>query len=163
MYPPFSNSNRGLVTVTIGNTVTKINDDFFSGQTNLTQISIGSSVSLIGSKAFYNCSSLFTIYSYNPIPPSGADNASFTNNQYLNAVVYVPKGSLAAYQAEDGWKNFWNIYEMDTSTGVDNIQTPDNVVEIARYSIDGKRLSAPQKGINIVEMSDGSRQKVLVK
>ena len=52
---------------------------------------------------------------------------------------------------------------MDTSTGVDNIQTPDNVVEVARCSIDGKPLSAPQKGINIVEMSDGSRQKVLVK
>lgn len=31
------------------------------------------------------------------------------------------------------------------------------------YSISGARLSAPQKGINIVKMSDGSVQKVLVK
>ena len=52
---------------------------------------------------------------------------------------------------------------MDTPTGVDNIQTADNVIEIARYSIDGKRLSAPQKGLNIVVMSDGSKRKVLVK
>ncbi len=36
------------------------------------------------------------------------------------------------------------------------------VHEVARYTLDGKRLSAPQKGINIVRMSDGSTRKVVV-
>lgn len=109
-------------------------------------------------------SNISTIYVLNPIPPTDFENVSFTTQQYLNTItVYVPKGSLAAYLSADGWRNFFNIKEMDTSTGVNNIQIADNVVEVARYSIDGKRLSAPQKGINIVEMSDGSRQKVLVK
>lgn len=31
------------------------------------------------------------------------------------------------------------------------------------YSLDGKQLSAPQKGINVVKMSDGTSKKVLVK
>lgn len=31
------------------------------------------------------------------------------------------------------------------------------------YSLDGKKLSAPQKGINVVKMSDGTSKKVLVK
>ena len=35
--------------------------------------------------------------------------------------------------------------------------------EPGSHEIDGKRLSAPQKGLNIVVMSDGSKRKVLVK
>lgn len=37
----------------------------------------------------------------------------FTNTQYLNCNVYVPRGSLSAYQSAEGWKNFWNIEEYD--------------------------------------------------
>ncbi len=36
-------------------------------------------------------------------------------------------------------------------------------VETARYSLDGVRLSAPQKGLNIVKMADGKTMKVVVK
>lgn len=35
--------------------------------------------------------------------------------------------------------------------------------EAARYTLDGRQISAPQHGINIVRMSDGSVRKVLVK
>lgn len=34
--------------------------------------------------------------------------------------------------------------------------------EIARYSIEGKMLSNPTKGINIIKMSDGTTRKVIV-
>lgn len=34
--------------------------------------------------------------------------------------------------------------------------------EVARYTVDGKKIVAPQKGINIVRMSDGSVRKVVV-
>lgn len=37
-----------------------------------------------------------------------------------------------------------------------------NVKEVARYSVDGTKLNAPVKGINIVKMSDGTTRKVLV-
>lgn len=37
------------------------------------------------------------------------------------------------------------------------------VYEVARFTVDGKRISAPQKGINIVRMSDGTTRKVVVK
>ncbi len=36
-------------------------------------------------------------------------------------------------------------------------------VEEARYSIDGKRLSKPERGLNILKMSDGSVKKIMVK
>ena len=48
------------------------------------------------------------------------------------------------------------------ATGIKNITT-NGAVEVARFSADGKRISAPQKGINIIRMSDGSTRKVVVK
>lgn len=39
----------------------------------------------------------------------------------------------------------------------------DKPVAVQYYSLDGKKLSAPQKGINVVKMSDGTSKKVLVK
>lgn len=39
----------------------------------------------------------------------------------------------------------------------------DKPVAMQYYSLDGKKLSTPQKGINVVKMSDGTSKKVLVK
>lgn len=51
-----------------------------------------------------------------------------------------------------------------SSSGVCGIMTEEvNVHEVARYSIDGKLLSAPAKGMNIIRFSDGSVKKVMVK
>lgn len=38
-----------------------------------------------------------------------------------------------------------------------------DATEVARYSVDGRRITSPEPGINIVEMSDGTTHKVLVK
>ena len=35
--------------------------------------------------------------------------------------------------------------------------------EVARYTIDGQRISVPEKGINIVKYSDGTARKEFVK
>ena len=44
----------------------------------------------------------------------------------------------------------------------DEIQAAE-AVETARYTLDGRRIDAPVKGINIVRYSDGSVRKVMVK
>lgn len=44
---------------------------------------------------------------------------------------------------------------------VDDVVAPD-VVEVARYTIDGTLIKNPQRGINIVKYSDGSVKKVIV-
>lgn len=49
------------------------------------------------------------------------------------------------------------------STGVEETVAGGDVREVARYSLDGRQLAAPQKGINIIRMSDGTTRKVLVK
>lgn len=50
-----------------------------------------------------------------------------------------------------------------TSTGIASVtQGQSNAVETARYTLDGRRLQAPQKGINLVKYSDGSVRKEIV-
>lgn len=49
------------------------------------------------------------------------------------------------------------------ATGITDTQTSADVREIARFTIDGKRISQPQRGINIVKYSDGTVKKVIVK
>lgn len=46
-------------------------------------------------------------------------------------------------------------------TGIDGITGDGKKTVTGYYSVDGRRLSAPQKGINIVEYSDGKRAKIL--
>lgn len=55
-----------------------------------------------------------------------------------------------------------------TPSGIENISCPRTpqqgaATEIARYTLDGRRIHAPQRGIYIIRMSDGSTRKVVVK
>ena len=49
------------------------------------------------------------------------------------------------------------------ATGITDTQTSADIREIARFTIDGKRINQPQRGINIVKYSDGTVKKVIVK
>ena len=98
-----------------------------------------------------------SIYSYveNPISSSGS---YFDSSNYTNATLYVPYGTKDKYLSTTGWKNFANIVEMD-ETAVKEVSA-SNTNE-AKYSIDGKQFSQPQKGLNILKMSDGTTRKVM--
>ena len=43
------------------------------------------------------------------------------------------------------------------------ISNNNDVKEVSRYSVNGQRLTAPTKGLNIVKYSDGSVRKEMVK
>jgi len=85
----------------------------------------------------------------------------FINTQYENTKLYVPTGTIELYKNASSWKSFKNISEFD-ATYIKSA-TNENVFEVARYNIKGKLISSPQKGVNIIKMSDGSIKKVLVK
>ena len=145
-----------LTEISLPNSVTTIGQFAFSDCDNLTEISLGKSVAEIGSGVLSRCENLTTIYSLNPTPPT-FESDEFTNKQYINMNVYVAKGSLAAYQTADIWKNFWNLQEYSTDTGIGNI-TFDGVQENKIYDLQGRKQDAPQHGINII-----NGKKVLVK
>lgn len=56
------------------------------------------------------------------------------------------------------------LYTTDpNATGINGVTTTESREVVARYTLDGQLLSAPQKGINIVKYADGRTAKVLVK
>ena len=71
-------------------------------------------------------------------------------------------GTYSDYLLSDFGDYFENIVEFE-ATGIDKTTTSTEVEEVARYSVNGQRLSAPTKGLNIVKYSDGSVKKVAVR
>ncbi len=64
----------------------------------------------------------------------------------------------------DGYVNNANMVKIGGSTtNIDNPISETNVTEASRYSTDGRQLSSPVKGLNIVKMSDGTARKVIVR
>lgn len=49
------------------------------------------------------------------------------------------------------------------STAVEEVEAATDAREVARFSVDGRQLSTPQPGLNIIRMSDGTSKKVWVK
>lgn len=70
------------------------------------KLDIGKSITTVPS---IDSSDLETIIIRNPTPPQAKE---FPNSVYLNAVLYVPPGSLSQFQKADVWKNFWTIKEI---------------------------------------------------
>lgn len=51
----------------------------------------------------------------------------------------------------------------DAAAGVSGVQNAASTTEVARYNAAGQRIDAPQKGLNIVKLSDGRTMKVMTK
>ena len=149
----------GLTSLTILPGVTSIGYGAFDGCSGLTSLTLPSSVTSIGSYAFYGCSGLTSIYVYlEKTPKLGKD--IFKECDAKICTVYVPTGTYDDYfVSEFGY--FENIVEFD-ATGIDKVTTSTDAKELSRYSVNGQRLSAPAKGLNIVKYSDGSVKKVAV-
>lgn len=149
----------GLTSLTLPSDVTEIGNAAFEGCSGLTSLTLPSGVAKIGDYAFHGCSGLTSIYVYTEkLPNMGSD--VFDGCDAKKCTVYVPKGTYDDYWlSEFGY--FENIVEFDP-TGINNVITSNDAKELSRYSVNGQRLSAPTKGLNIVKYSDGSVKKVAV-
>lgn len=50
------------------------------------------------------------------------------------------------------------------ANAIDNVNaSPSNVTVVRRYTMDGRSISMPQRGVNLLQMSDGTIRKVIVK
>ena len=110
----------GMTSLTIGNSVTTIGESAFNYCIGLTSLAIPNSVTNIGYGAFSDCIELKEVYSYssNPSLITMGDGVFcvFSSGQgnYSGRTLYVPAGSLTAYQADSSWSSFFGtIVEMD--------------------------------------------------
>ena len=140
--------------------MTKIEGGTFNYCTSLTSVNIPSSVTSIGTRAFWCCSGLKSIYVYaETVPSIGA--GAFNGFDSENCTLYVPKGIYDVYRYSWGYY-FENIVEFD-ATNIRNIVVEPEVQENARYAVNGQRLTAPVKGINLVKYNNGRVKKEIVK
>lgn len=72
---------------------------------------IGNNITRIGENTFARGANISIIYSMCTNPPVIDNGNDFTELQYVNTTIFVPKGTLTAYQTADVWKDFWDIQE----------------------------------------------------
>ena len=150
----------GLTSLTLPAGITRIDDYAFSGCSGLTSLNLPAGITSIGDEAFQNCSGLTSIYVYAEKVPKIGSNV-FGEVDAKKCTLYVPMGTYDDYWLSGFGDYFENIVEFE-ATGIDKTTTSTDVEEVARYSVNGQRLSAPTKGLNIVKYSDGSVKKVAV-
>ena len=90
--------------------VTAIGTKAFYGCIGLKEVTIPASITRIGNQAFAACQALERIKCHATTPPTIESN---TFSSY-SATLFVPTGSVPAYQTADYWKNFNNIQEADS-------------------------------------------------
>ena len=151
----------GLTSLTLPAGITSIATGVFSSCSGLTSLTLPADITSIGDEAFQGCSGLTSIYVYAEKVPK-IDSNAFKGVDAKKCTLYVPMGTRYDYCASDFGDYFENIVEFE-ATGIDKTTTSTDVEEVGRYSVNGQRLSAPTKGLNIVKYSDGSVKKVAVR
>ena len=152
----------------LGDNVTCIGDYAFHGCGGMKSIIIPNSVNSIGRYAFLFCRILTNIYCYAEQVPeiNGHPFEEGYYSVYSNATIHVPASSIDAYKNAEIWKNFENIVALTDDdpkpTGIKSVKS-NEITEKFYYSIDGKQITIPQRGLNIIHMKDGTTKKVVVK
>lgn len=96
---------EGQGVLTFDDTITSIGDKAFYECSSLTSITIPDSVTSIGWYAFYDCTSLKEVYCKPTTPPIG-DTYMFDNNA-SDRKIYVPVESVDAYKAAKYWRAYY--------------------------------------------------------
>ena len=148
----------GLSSITIPNSVTTIDVCAFEGCSGLTSITIPNSVTYIGMEAFRNCTGLTSViigsnvtfdenvftdtdnlmsvtsYITRPSDLPTYKQPFFSKNTYNYGTLYVPKGTKDIYIRYDGWRDFYNIVEMD-ETNIDVSHAYDPIIRVEDNSV----------------------------
>ncbi len=99
----------GCKNTTIPNSVTSIGDYAFQDCTGLTSVEIPNSVTSIGADAFFNCINIASMTIMAETPPNIFYYSYYVFYNVPKTIpVYVPCGSIEAYQAADKWNEFTN-------------------------------------------------------
>ena len=110
--------------------VTEISEGAFQNNTSLTEVKIPASINAIGPNAFAGCKNLqeitiniivpinIAVISARGLTRTESSSSVFEGVDMETCILYVPEGSVDAYKAAPGWKDFKNIVVIGTATGI---------------------------------------------
>lgn len=142
-------NNTELTEITVPSSITKINNYALYGASSITSITIPSSVTSIGDYAFSNCSAMQRIF----IPRNVTVIENYSFNMWMkSAVIYCEVDSKP-----NGWGDYWNKYEQFTVTvvwgssgtpliefGWEYIENSSGTITILAYRGSEKELATPK-------------------
>ena len=137
--------NLCIKNVTIGNSVTSIGSFAFQGCLGLTSATIGNSVKRIEKYAFANCCELLDVYCYAEDVPSANVN-TFEGSNIKNSNLHVPAAAIDSYKAKAPWKNFGNI----TDLYIENPEAEKCATPVVTYAEGKLSLSCQTEGTEFV-------------
>lgn len=137
--------------------ITEIGNSAFNANTrpvSLTSLTMYEKLAKIGSSAFKNQKMLNDIELNRMTPPETAEDA-FTGIELGKVILYIPKGSRAAYEAVAPW-NQMDIYDvLEPPTGIENTKVaaiglyPNPVVNTLSISVQDESVIKSIKIINL--------------
>ncbi|MGN1240724.1 MAG: leucine-rich repeat protein, partial [Paludibacteraceae bacterium] len=153
---------RSMTSVTFaGNNVRTIGDWAFYNCHSLRNLTLPEGVEEVGLAAFFDCTYLneLTIPStMNKIADNGFAGCRKLSTMYVNALVpptieaktfedvdratpvFVPRGTMELYQADQYWSEFFNMAEYDAPTGNLNVSTDNDTNALRKVVRDGQVL-----------------------
>ena len=136
--------NGELYSIQIPESVTSIDWFAFGWCGNLEEITIPATVTSIGAEAFSGCGNLNTVTVNHPEPIALDGITTFKlfndngqpSGDKIEATLYVPAGSIAAYKAANVWKAFGTILEQGTVLTKENRIIGNDVKVYIGYTAD---------------------------
>ena len=151
--------------ITVPEGVTRIENGTFAYCYSLETLSLPSTISYIGSSVFCMDDAMTTLNISAPTPPT-CDADAFDNYSPSSLTLHVVKGAKKAYQKAAVWSslNPSDIEDdLEIVTHIGTTHHASTATETMRYDLSGRRIATPQRGINLIKMSDGSVRKVVVR
>jgi hypothetical protein len=146
----------------------------FDGLRALKIVILPASLKSMGKNAFSQCTNLRSVYALMKTPCTVADGDFIGTDLYPNpsdAILYVPIGCKSAYETAGWGSNFSTIVEMEETeqkaafakalTGISTVKAGGDKKSAGWYDLQGRRLTEPRKGMNIIRYNDGTAKKVL--
>ena len=160
-----------LKTVIINEGVVSLGRDNFSCCENLSSVVLPQSIITLDVGTFCWCKSLKNFYCYAENVPETIESTiygkAFRDTPIDKATLHVPASSVEAYKQTAPWSGFGKIVALTGNdprpTNVSHLIADNENIPLDYYTIDGRRSSKPQRGLNLIRMSDGTSKKVIVR
>ena len=131
------NNSKNLKYVVLGNQVETVGAGAFAGCSQITQLTIGKSVSVIKENAFTGIQKLDEVICYAENVPK-TDRTVFANSFIEYATLYVPASSVEAYKSSAPWSGFKQILPLksDTPDDAERCATPTIIYKDGKLSFE---------------------------